>query len=287
MAGNQEGDFGATKGAEARTTVRAARTARPKLNKALPTDRATVLKQLGILRATTAASGPERKPVSNDDVSKIASLHPGTISVCNPFFLESGLLTRVKLQNVPCEEAFAYADRHRWDGEKAAIKLAPVIRKTWFCTALLPKLAFRPLSVDEAVAFLAEEAGAAPEYKDQLAMLVEYLRISGIVSVDGGMVTASDAEVTPPPPPLDGTPPPANQANNKNGAQGETVGGNVGLNLDPLLLALLEKIPGRGQKWPAEKRLRWFKTFAMNVSQVYDDDETTVELTIKGAGEQQ
>ena len=28
-------------------------------------------------------------------------------------------------------------------------------------------------------------------------------------------------------------------------------------------------------------RLRWFRTFAMNVSQVYDDDANLVELDIK------
>lgn len=64
------------------------------------------------------------------------------------------------------------------------------------------------------------------------------------------------------------------QANAKNNA------GNVSLDLDPLLLALLQKIPSQGGTWPAEKRLRWFKTFAMNVSQVYDEDDEPVELKI-------
>lgn len=47
-------------------------------------------------------------------------------------------------------------------------------------------------------------------------------------------------------------------------------------------MALLRKIPkgGSGQ-WPADNRLRWFRTFAMNVSQVYDDDQSPVELDIK------
>lgn len=59
-------------------------------------------------------------------------------------------------------------------------------------------------------------------------------------------------------------------------------GGDTGLNLDPLLVALLHKIPERGQDWPAERRLRWFKTFAMNVSEVYDgDSEKPVELEIE------
>lgn len=59
-------------------------------------------------------------------------------------------------------------------------------------------------------------------------------------------------------------------------------GGNrsTELGLDPLLVALLQKIPAQGEQWPQDKRLRWFKTFAMNVSQVYDDDDEPVELTI-------
>jgi hypothetical protein len=57
----------------------------------------------------------------------------------------------------------------------------------------------------------------------------------------------------------------------------------AGLGLDPLLMALLRKIPtGGAGAWPAENRLRWFRTFAMNVSQVYDDgDGEPVELEIK------
>lgn len=66
-----------------------------------------------------------------------------------------------------------------------------------------------------------------------------------------------------------------------NGSDGAGGGGDSGLNLDPLLIALLQKIPVQGTEWPKERRLRWFKTFAMNVSQVYDrDDGEPVELNI-------
>lgn len=75
----------------------------------------------------------------------------------------------------------------------------------------------------------------------------------------------------------DSPPPPNPNEKGKNGSGGE---GGDGLDLDPLLIALLRKIPGRGQVWPGEKRLRWFKTFAMNVSQVYDEDDSPVELQI-------
>jgi hypothetical protein len=68
---------------------------------------------------------------------------------------------------------------------------------------------------------------------------------------------------------------PAEREKNKNGGNG----GDTGLHLDPLLMALLRKIPNGEEGWPAESRLRWFRTFAMNVSQVYDDNEP-VELKI-------
>jgi hypothetical protein len=55
------------------------------------------------------------------------------------------------------------------------------------------------------------------------------------------------------------------------------------LNLDPLLMALLQKVPPKGDEWGAAKRVRWFRTFAMNVSQVYDDDENPIELEIEVA----
>jgi hypothetical protein len=53
------------------------------------------------------------------------------------------------------------------------------------------------------------------------------------------------------------------------------------LNLDPLLMALLQKIPSKTEGWSASRRVRWFRTFAMNVSQVYDEDDSPVELRIE------
>lgn len=58
--------------------------------------------------------------------------------------------------------------------------------------------------------------------------------------------------------------------------------GTDGWNLDPLLIELLKKIPSVEKGWPAAQRVRWFRTFAMNVSQIYDGDEgEPVEMTIE------
>ncbi len=62
-------------------------------------------------------------------------------------------------------------------------------------------------------------------------------------------------------------------------------GDSEGLDLDPLLMALLRKIPPAGQDWPKEPRARWFRTFAMNVSQIYDTGAEVVDLVIKIEGD--
>ncbi len=64
-------------------------------------------------------------------------------------------------------------------------------------------------------------------------------------------------------------------------AAGGGGGGGDDLNLDPLLLALLRKIPSAEKGWPATQRVRWFRTFAMNVSQIYDGDGEPVEMKIE------
>ncbi|MBF0355928.1 MAG: hypothetical protein HQL43_11895 [Alphaproteobacteria bacterium] len=67
------------------------------------------------------------------------------------------------------------------------------------------------------------------------------------------------------------------------GASSGSGGGSGGfevLGLDQLLIAMLKKIPSEAEGWPKEKRVRWFRTFAMNVSQVYDEEDDPVDIEI-------
>lgn len=63
-------------------------------------------------------------------------------------------------------------------------------------------------------------------------------------------------------------------------------GGGEDHELDPLLVALLKKIPSPEKGWPAAQRIRWFRTFAMNVSQIYDPEDDPVEMKITTDGQQ-
>lgn len=73
-------------------------------------------------------------------------------------------------------------------------------------------------------------------------------------------------------------PPPEPIIENGGGGGSGGAGGSE-LDLDPLLIALLKKIPNSGE-WPAQQRVRWFRTFAMNVSQIYDGENEPVEMKI-------
>lgn len=248
------------------TDSKAVRSARPRLRKALPTDRATFSKQLDVLRAAAAASGPDRKPISNDEVAKVVNIHFGTVSNCNPFFLESGLITRHKNQNVPCDEVFTYADRYKWEPDKAAQRLAPVIRKTWFCSTLVPKLTYRPLSIDEAISFLADEAGASPEYKAQLFMLIEYLRVSGIVTVDSGIVSLVRESVE-----SGGSTPeiPSGAAPKVNSVTPEL--SKVTSTHHPFIEGLLKTLPESETEWTLAGRVKWLQAASNIFGLIYTD----------------
>lgn len=175
--------------------------------KILPTDRLSFEKQLSVLRGYAAASGPEKKAVGNADVSKIVGIHAGSISNCNPFFADAGLLIRDGQKYRPSEEVFAYSSSYQWDQEKATLKLYAILQVTWFAATLMPKLAFRSFTKDEAVTFLAEEAKASPEYKVQLELLLDYLKVAGVIAIEGNMVATVPGARAGAQAPLDNPPP--------------------------------------------------------------------------------
>jgi hypothetical protein len=167
---------------------------RPRAEKSLPTDRVSISKQVELLRAY-GALGKDGTPVTNVAVAKMIEVNPATAGLANAFFLEAGLLVRTPDGLLPTAEVIAYARAYDWNRETAFTKVAPVLRASWFGVALLPKLEFRKqLGRVEALAVLAEAAGASKEHKGQVFALVEYMALAGIVVVDGDIVRAAPRE---------------------------------------------------------------------------------------------
>lgn len=165
-----------------------------KPTKPLPTDRIQFPKQLDLLRAYAAASGPDGRPVTNEDVGRIVKMMASTVSMANAFFSDTGLLRRAEKGGYfPSEEVKAFNLAYQWNPETASYKLGPILQETWFAKALLPRLSFRPLKEEDAISTLAEAVAAGPDYKDQLRVLLDYLKAGGLIQIDGDLIRLAEA----------------------------------------------------------------------------------------------
>lgn len=161
---------------------------KPKLTKALPTDRLSFEKQTVLLRCYAIGAGVENKPVSNGQLAGLSNLNVTTAGINNVFFADAGLVTKVGNGYTPAPEVVSFERAYQFNPETAGQKLAPALRRSWFGQALLPKLSVRPIPEDEALAELAEACRAQPEHRPQLRALLDYLALGGVIERDGGMV---------------------------------------------------------------------------------------------------
>jgi hypothetical protein len=171
-----------------------------KPTKNLPTDRVGKDTQFSILRAYAKASEDQgRGAVSNSDVARFANISASSISTCNPFWNDAGLLFREGIKQRPADVVFAYDQAAEWGTDRPAAKLAPVLAASWFGKPLLARLSLKSATVTEALTFLAEECKASVEYKAQVQLLLDYLEAAGLIVIEGSMVSrAARAGIEPP-----------------------------------------------------------------------------------------
>lgn len=159
---------------------------RPK--RIVPTDRLEKTKQFDLIRAYAIASGPDRRPVTNEDVARVANLAAFTVSVNNAFFMDCGFIRRSEAGFVVADEVHDFNRVYSWAKETAGTKLAPLLRDTWFGQSLLPRLKFKEMSYSDAVSRLADDSGASADYKTQIGLLLEYLCFCGLITITNGVV---------------------------------------------------------------------------------------------------
>lgn len=159
--------------------------------KSLPTDRIVCSRQLDIGRAFALKSGPERRAVRAGDVAEMVGMAPGTVTLVNPFFTEVGLLSKTADGFIPSAEIFNFSRAYEFNAETAPYKLAEALRKSWVGEALLPKLRFRQLSQEDAISELAEAVSASSHYRGNLEMALEYLKATGLITCEDGVVKAT------------------------------------------------------------------------------------------------
>jgi hypothetical protein len=152
--------------------------------KILPTERIQFPKQLDILRAYAAASGPTGKAVTLKAVTDLVKMVESTVSLSNSFFTDTLLITRTGDGILPSQDVVNYLRAYEWNPETAAQKLAPTLRNTWFGQRLVTKLTFQPMSETEAIQDLAQEAAAGKEYEKQIVTLLDYLEAAAVIARD-------------------------------------------------------------------------------------------------------
>ncbi len=162
----------------------------------LPTDRINLNKQLDILRAFAAASGPTLKSVGNRDVAGIVKMSETTTSLANAFFLQNGFIRKADGGFIPAAEVIDFQRSYEWNPDTAAHKLRPLIAETWFGRVLNPLISFGALDMKDAIQSLALAASAKPEYENQLALLIGYLEASGLVVREGNQLRSVPGSVS-------------------------------------------------------------------------------------------
>jgi hypothetical protein len=117
---------------------------------------------------------------------------------------------------------------------------------------LLPKLNYRSLTLNEAISFLAEEVGAGPEYREQLELLVIYLRAAGLVAIENGQVVLvhRQPEQAPQLPSIK----PSSPVFAGGGAQSQaTAKLEITTGIHPSILGLIGELPSVGDSWTADE----------------------------------
>jgi hypothetical protein len=226
----------------------------------LPTPRISFPRQLDLLRAYAAASDGGTKPVDNKDVAQFVGMSKDTVSLANPFFADAGFLTRVEGGYLPAPAVLNFARVHQWDAEKAGAELGPLMRRTWFAEALLPRLAFNAMAERDAIIELAKEAGANKSYEPQIATLLDYLATAGLVMRENGMLTRSRSISRQEP---EASPPDAEPAS-ASVIAAEPQGGQLPL----LIQGLLEQLPSGGE-WTREAADKWLELARLTFDLVY------------------
>src|SRR5206468_2208172 len=76
--------------------------------RSIPTDRMTFRKQVDSGRTFAIVHETTGSPVTNAEVAPLVKISEATITLTNPFFVQSGLLTRTKEGFIPSQELVAF-----------------------------------------------------------------------------------------------------------------------------------------------------------------------------------
>lgn len=163
---------------------------KPKPTRALPTDRIAFNKQLELLRAWGVAYEQRHGPVTLKEVADLIKMHPSTVPLANPLFMENHLVAKAGQTGfIPSQDVRNYAQAYQWNPATAGTKLAPALSKSWFAQALMGTVNLQgSMPVDMAITELSIACGASPEYRARLDTLLDYMNTAGLIVREGNQI---------------------------------------------------------------------------------------------------
>jgi hypothetical protein len=248
--------------------------------KILPTPRIAFGKQLDLLRAYAAASGSERRSIGLAEAAPFVGLSKNTISLANPFFTDNGFLERAGNGFLPSPEVVNFAQAYDWDADGASRELAPLMERSWFGEALLPRLGFASLSEKEALRIIDAAAEAGPKYEPQLRVILDYLEAAGLIEREDGKVRSAPRQGRSEPKPS--TDEETDDAERQPKAAPAISEGSRSLPL--LIQGLLQELP-RGSDWEGQAAARWLNLAKMTFELVYGLDDIPFADSSRGGGD--
>jgi hypothetical protein len=175
---------------------------RQRPGKSLPTDRLKFDLQVRILQTLGRLSGPGKRAVEADDLSRaIGGVATTTVGLSNGFFRDSGWIDRQgRGRYVATDALVEYSRRLAADPaqpQRAIERLRDPVRQSWYWQTLQPALAAGPVPLAEAIVMLAKEADAGMGHVPMLENVVEWLRWVGLVTVSDDQLRLAEATAEP------------------------------------------------------------------------------------------
>ncbi|HUI89169.1 MAG TPA: hypothetical protein VLX61_10660 [Anaerolineales bacterium] len=154
----------------------------------IPTNRVSYDKQREVLKAF-AVIGNGGKVVTIKSVSEAVTLTVSAVRSTTDFFASIGLLKEVSGGFVIAKEVNDYYIADQAGESNAYYRIRPLLEKTWFANALMPKLQLKDISELDAVTALSISSSADKEYRGRIKMLLRLMEDAGMIVTNGNNIS--------------------------------------------------------------------------------------------------
>lgn len=155
--------------------------ATPRLERMMPTDRASLQRQLALVFAAARNSGPEQRTIISLDVARAEGVSPETATSTLRFSASLGLFTGARGKFAVSDAGWAITELWQEDETHARMQLQALLLRHWSTEEVRRLLADGPVAADELAPQL---QGDLPGKPRRGVYLIEWLALAFLVHRD-------------------------------------------------------------------------------------------------------